>query len=184
MALFLDEKASVVGLFDLFNGVGGEKNPGMNETPLGLVTFDLAPEYFVMLKKPFRVQRYSPSNGNTATPLYLLIRQVTEGGAVAVDAGGREWLLARDFIMKHWGGRVSWVYLDKEKIGDLAKGMDIPEVLEVQKKLKEIGYLIEPTGFYNASTFSAVRAFQRNFGIPADGIVGPRTRALLFQMTR
>jgi len=109
VALFLDEKASVLGLFDLSNGAGGVKNPGLEQAPKSLVTFDLAPEYFVMLKQPFRVQRYSPTNGSTATPLYLLIRQVTEGGAVAVDAGGREWLLARDFIMKHWGGKVSWV---------------------------------------------------------------------------
>jgi general secretion pathway protein A len=183
-ALFLDEKASVLGLFDLYNGAGSVKNRGLVQTPQSLVTFDLAPEYFVMLKKPFRVQRYSPSNGNTATPLYLLIRQVTEGGAVAVDAVGREWLLARDFIMKHWGGKVSWVYLHREKKERLAEGMDVPEVLEIQKILQDIGYLIEPTGFYNASTFSAVRAFQRDFGIPADGIVGLRTRALLFQMTQ
>jgi hypothetical protein len=184
VALFLDEKASVVGLFGLFNGVGGENKQQIEKSPQSLVTFDLAPEYFVMLKKPFRVQRYSPSNGNTATPLYLLIRQVTEGGVVAIDAGGREWLLARDFIMRHWGGKVSWVYLHKEQKESLEKGMDVPEVLQIQKILQDIGYLIEPTGFYSASTFSAVRAFQRDFGIPADGIVGPRTRALLFQMTQ
>ena len=184
VALFLDEKASVLGLFDFYNGTGGVKNPELEQTPKSLVTFDLAPEYFVMLKKPFRVQRYSPTNGSTATPLYLLIRQVTEGGAVAVDAGGREWLLARDFIMKHWGGKVSWVYIHREKNERLATGMDVPEVLEIQKILQDIGYLIEPTGLYNASTFSAVRAFQRDFGIPADGIVGLRTRALLFQMTQ
>ena len=184
VALFLDEKTSVGGLFDLFKGVGRETNTGVEDTPLSLVTFDLAPEYFVMLKKPFRVQRSKPSNGNKSTPLYLLIRQVTEGGAVAVDAGGREWLLARDFIMKHWGGKVSWVYLEKENMGNLAEGMDDPEVLKVQGILKELGYLIEPTGYYNESTLGAVRAFQRDFGIPADGIVGPRTRALLFQMTQ
>ncbi len=184
MALFLDEKTSIGGLFDLFNGVRNEKHQGLNQAPLTLVTFDLAPEYFVMLKKPFRVQRSDPANGNRPTPLYLLIRQVTEGGAVAVDAGGREWLLARDFIMKHWGRKVSWVYLDKEKIGDLAKGMDIPGVLEVQKILKELGYQAEPTGFYNTSTLSAVRKFQKDFGLRADGIVGSRTRALLFQMTQ
>ena len=155
----------------------------MEEKPKSLVTYDLAPEYYVMLKKPFRVQRTSPSNGSSSTPLYLLIREVTEGGGVAIDAGGREWLLARDFIMKHWGGKVSWVYLHKEKKARLEKGMDAPEVLEVQKILQDIGYLIEPTGFYNAATFSAVRAFQRDFGIPSDGIVGLRTRALLYQMT-
>jgi general secretion pathway protein A len=184
VALFLDEKTSVVGLFDLYNGAGSVTNQKTEQTPKSLVTFDLAPEYFVMLKKPFRVQRFSPSNGSTATPLYLLIRQVTEGGAVAIDAGGREWLLARDFIMRHWGGKVSWIYLHKEKKESLEKGMDVPEVLQIQKILQDIGYLVEPTGFYNASTFSAVRAFQRDFGIPADGIVGLRTRALLFQMSQ
>jgi hypothetical protein len=182
VALFLDEKASALGLFDLFKDVGGGKNQGIEKISLRLVTFDLAPEYFIMLKKPFRVQRSTPTNGNSTTPLYLLIRQVTEGGAVAVDARGREWLLARDFIMKNWGGKVSWVYIHKEKKESLRKGMDVPEVLKVQKILKEIGYLIEPTGFYNASTFNAIRAFQRDFGIPADGIMGPRTWALLFQM--
>jgi general secretion pathway protein A len=178
-ALFLDEKTSVGGLFDLFNGV----SQGLNKAPLSLVTFDLAPEYYVLLKKPFRVQRSGPSNGNEMNPLYLLIRQVTEGGAVAVDAGGREWLLAREFIIRHWGRKVSWVYLDKDKNGNLSEGMGIPEVLETQKVLKEIGYLVEPTGEYDASTVTAVRAFQKDFGIPADGVVGPRTKALLFQMT-
>jgi general secretion pathway protein A len=179
-ALFLDEKTSVGGLFDLFN----DGSQGLNKAPLSLVTFDLAPEYYVLLKKPFRVQGSGHSNGNGMTPLYLLIRQVTEGGAVAVDAGGREWLLAREFIMRHWGRAVSWVYPDIDKTVKLSKGMGVPEVLEIQKVLNEIGYLVEPTGEYNASTVTAVRAFQKDFGIPADGIVGPRTKALLFQMTQ
>ena len=179
-ALFLDEKTSVGGLFDLFYSMSQDSN----KAPLSLVTFDLAPEYYVLLKKPFRVQRSDPSNGNTITPLYLLIRQVTEGGAVAVDAAGREWLLAREFIMRHWGRKVSWVYLDKDNNGNLLEGMGVPDVLEIQKTLKEIGYLVEPTGEYNASTVRAVKAFQKDFGIPADGVVGPQTRALLFQMTR
>ena len=179
-ALFLDEKTSVGELFDLFN----DMNQGLNRAPLSLVTFDLAPEYYILLKKPFRVQRAGSSNGNAITPLYLLIRQVTEGGAVAVDAGGREWLLAREFILRHWGEKVSWVYLDRDKNGNLSKGMGVPEVLSVQKTLKAIGYLVEPTGDYDASTVRAVRAFQKDFGIPVDGVVGPRTRALLFQMTQ
>jgi general secretion pathway protein A len=179
-ALFLDEKTSVGELFDLFN----DMSQGLNRAPLSLVTFDLAPEYYVLLKKPFRVQRAGSSDGNAITPLYLLIRQVTEGGAVAVDTGGREWLLAREFILRHWGGKVSWVYLDRDKNGNLSKGMGVPEVLGVQKTLKAIGYLVEPTGDYDASTVRAVRAFQKDFGIPVDGVVGPRTRALLFQMTQ
>ena len=179
-ALFLDEKTSVGELFDLFYDV----SQGLNRGPLTLVTFDLAPEYYILLKKPFRVRRAGSSNGNAITPLYLLIRQVTEGGAVAVDAGGREWLLAREFILRHWGEKVSWVYLDRDKNGNLSKGMGVPEVLSVQKTLKAIGYLVEPTGDYDASTVRAVRAFQKDFGIPVDGVVGPRTRALLFQMTQ
>ncbi len=179
-AIFLDEKTSVGGLFALFNS----PSQGLNKAPLSLVTFDLDPEYYVLLKKPFRVQGSNPFNGNAAVRLYLLIRQVTEAGAVAVDAGGREWFLAREFIMRHWGRKVSWVYLDKDKKRNLSMGISDPEVLEIQKVFKELGYLIKPTGEYDASTVTAVKAFQEDFGIEADGIVGPLTRALLFQVTQ
>jgi len=53
--------------------------------------------------------------------------------------------------------------------------MEGPDVLEVQKRLKELGYKIHPDGVYNPETETAVREFQASAGIMVDGIVGPDT---------
>lgn len=50
------------------------------------------------------------------------------------------------------------------------------EVRRVQKKLKELGYYTGTVdGIFGSKTQSAVKAFQRNCGITADGIAGPTT---------
>jgi peptidoglycan hydrolase-like protein with peptidoglycan-binding domain len=64
------------------------------------------------------------------------------------------------------------------------KGTDVPDVLAVQRSLKEIGYEVETTGIYDEATFQGVKKFQEDLGLKSDGIAGPRTRALLFQMAK
>ena len=62
----------------------------------------------------------------------------------------------------------------------LRKGATGPAVKKLQKKLKELG--LNPgriDGAYGPATKAAVREFQRNSGLPADGIAGPRTLAAL-----
>ena len=50
------------------------------------------------------------------------------------------------------------------------------EVRQVQKKLKELGYYTGSVdGIYGTKTKNAVIAFQKNCGITADGIAGPKT---------
>lgn len=50
------------------------------------------------------------------------------------------------------------------------------EVRRVQKKLKELGYYKGTVdGIYGTGTQKAVRAFQKNCGITADGIAGAKT---------
>jgi g-D-glutamyl-meso-diaminopimelate peptidase len=58
--------------------------------------------------------------------------------------------------------------------------MSSPDVLNVQRILNKIGYLLESTGFYGESTFQEVLRFQKDFGLMTDGIVGPQTMALLY----
>jgi peptidoglycan hydrolase-like protein with peptidoglycan-binding domain len=64
----------------------------------------------------------------------------------------------------------------------LQKGRQSSEVLQLQKTLSKMGYIVNPTGIYGDSTFENIRKFQQDFGLQADGIAGPRTMALLFQM--
>lgn len=50
------------------------------------------------------------------------------------------------------------------------------EVRKVQQKLKSLGYYTGSVdGIYGTGTQSAVRRFQKNCGITADGIAGPKT---------
>lgn len=50
------------------------------------------------------------------------------------------------------------------------------EVRRIQKKLKELGYYNGSVdGIYGSATKKAVIAFQKNCGITADGVAGPKT---------
>lgn len=54
------------------------------------------------------------------------------------------------------------------------------EVRQVQRKLKELGYYKGSVdGIYGTATQKAVRAFQKNCGITADGVAGPKTLKFL-----
>lgn len=173
--LILDEKTSLAGLFDRSN------IELKNSDHLGLFSFDMAPEYYVMLKKPFRIH-LSSSSSSSQSPRYLLIHKVKDEAIVAVDAEGKEQSMTRDVFLKYWGQKVSWVYPYKSKDIHLVKGMSVPDVLEAQRVLSGLGYMVLTTGVYDDSTFDGVMKFQEDFGLMADGIIGLRTRALLYQM--
>ena len=175
-ALILDEKTSLAGLFDRSN------IELKNGDHLGLFSFDMAPEYYVMLKKPFRIHLSSSTSTSLQFPRYLLIHKVKDGAVIAVDSKGEEQSITRDFILRHWGHKVSWVYPYKTMDIHLIKGMNVPDVLEAQGVLNGLGYMVNPTGVYDDSTFDGVMKFQDDFGLMADGIIGLRTKALLYQM--
>ena len=75
------------------------------------------------------------------------------------------------------------MYAYESKPVNLVKGTGGPEIIKLQKALNEIGYSAESTGLYDEATFQNVMRFQADFGLMADGIVGPRTRGLLYQVS-
>lgn len=176
--LFLDEKDSLSLLFTTYYDHRRQKDKGV--TALQIVRFDLDPEYYVRLKKPFRVASSQPGSA----PKYLVIRETRPDEAVAVDSNGEDRILSREFIFSNWGRAVSWVYLPDEGNLLLRKGMSTPAVLEWQQVLQKAGYMVEPTGIYDQKTFQETLKFQKDFGLSADGIAGPLTRALLYQMVK
>ena len=55
-----------------------------------------------------------------------------------------------------------------------------PGVLQIQQKLNSLGYAPgRLDGAYGVATAAAVRAFQRDHNLEIDGVVGPKTRAVL-----
>ncbi len=172
-SLFMTKNETIAGLFDLAEkSISSENHQG--GTQMSLVSFPLAAEYFTMLKKPFSIH-HGPSG-------YLLIQNVTPEGVVALDADGNTRELPRDFLLKHWGGQVTWVYPYSDNGFFLKQGMRSPAVLTLQEIFQDLGYLVNPNGVFDQQTYEEVKKFQDEFGLKADGVVGSRTLALLYQM--
>jgi general secretion pathway protein A len=192
--LFLDERLSFTSLFDLFRtdslsqtggayGLYGKERLNTADLNLGLISLSLSPEYYTLLKKPFRVTVAGPIPLSLPRPCYLLISRVTEGGAFALDREGNFRPVSRELILKRWGGKVSFLYPYEERDRRLKKGMTSPEVLKVQRLLNRVGYPVGEDGIFEEQTYREVMRFQKDFGLNADGIVGPMTLALLYQMS-
>jgi general secretion pathway protein A len=179
-ALSLDEQKSLSILFSMFYGEKNMDRHDIEDANLELVSCKLTPEFYVMFKRPFRVSM----KASTGALKYMVIKTSDQKGATAIDASGRDQVLDRDFIINNWGGRVSWVYANPVKASTLLMGVTAPEVLELQKMLNGLGRLVNETGVYDKVTYQEIMNFQREFGLESDGIAGPRTRALLYQMVR
>jgi len=176
--LYVDERRSLSILFSMHYGASGNADNDPGEFYMDLVSYNIAPEYYIVLKRPFRVSMSNPDHALK----YLVIKNSDENGATVIDDNGEERAIGRDFLIGNWGGRVSWIYPTPKKSVNLVKGAGMPEVLELQKMLSNKGYMVRTTGVYDQSTFEAITKFQKDFGLDVDGIAGPRTRALLYQM--
>ncbi len=177
-SLFIDEKESIRELFTAFYSDNPDKIIGKTKSSLSLVNFELEPEYYIMLKKTFRIKTAE----NNGTKNYLLITEVNEDGAVCQDDKGNLREISREFLLNNWSGTVSWVYPFNRDDVIFNIGLKDPAVTEIQEILKKIGYMVRITGIYDMETFLEMKRFQKDFGLQVDGAAGPRTRALLFQM--
>jgi hypothetical protein len=185
--LFLSEHASLAGLFRLFDAKERQNSHSTKEVHRGLYSFHIEPEHYILFKRPFWVRTAPQAHNYGSTvvpsPRYLLISEVTPEGAVAIDADGKEQPITRDFIMTHWDKEVCWIYPYEDHEERIVRGMRGPDVVKLQYALNEVGYSVQPTGLYDGPTFDEVVNFQNDFGLKADGIVGTRTKGLLYQMT-
>ncbi len=191
-SLFLDEQSSFLYLFRLFKEKKATDDNGGDSNQVVIFSYYTGPENLSIFKKPFIVLSAKSKTRNrfsgdemhkpVSFPLYFVIRSVAGNGAVLVDANGEDRHVAVDFLKDKWGGKVSWIYPYENKSTDLVRGVSGQEVTEVQKTLKDIGYLVKTTGNYDELTFRAVMKLQESVGLVPDGIVGPRTKALFYQI--
>jgi peptidoglycan hydrolase-like protein with peptidoglycan-binding domain len=66
-------------------------------------------------------------------------------------------------------------------MSELKHGSKGPEVEALQTELNALGVHCDVDGHFGPKTEAAVKHFQKAFGLPADGIVGPHTRTTLQQ---
>lgn len=179
--IFLDEKGSLGELFSLYQPLETPLLPSGEGVALTLVSFDLGPEVLSLLKRPFRV-RVRDEDVSRGSWRYLLLVETTFQEAIALTASGKRQVLPRPFLLENWGGQVSFLY-GGEPDQVLKAGSRGRHVLEMQKTLRALGYPAQENGTYDRDTARAIRSFQRDFGLEQDGVAGPRTLALLVQMT-
>lgn len=72
---------------------------------------------------------------------------------------------------------------DNEGRAYLGRGARGDAVRQVQAQLARWGFYTAPDGVYGPATQAQVAAFQKALGATADGVVGPKTWALLFRGT-
>ena len=83
------------------------------------------------------------------------------------------------FVMSRYV-KTSGSVASRDEVESLRKGDKGDEVKEIQKRLKELGYLTGTAdGVFGEKTEEAVKAFQKRNGLTADGVVGNATRTKL-----
>jgi len=172
--VYFNGSASAAGLLFLNRNTENLED----ETGLRLVQFQVPPEFQVLFKKPFRIQIGSLDQDNEQAP-YIVVVRYDDGGAVLLDTGWEERSVTREFMLDHWNSRVSWFVFGNTETETLSVGSVSPKVAEIQKTLNGLGYQNEGHGRYDQSTVKAVRLFQQDTGLKADGLAGARTLTLL-----
>ncbi|SPD72476.1 putative secretion ATPase, PEP-CTERM locus family protein [uncultured Desulfobacterium sp.] len=176
--LFLDEQASLASLFNLINGGKKPKDLLTGEIHLDLVSLEVGPEYSMRFTRPYRIQL----TRDLPHTLYLLVSKQTGNSCTIIDSEGKEQDVSKNFIQRNWGHYISWFFPYTDSDIDLKKGMSSPKVLEVQMILQKNGYQVKASGIFDELTLNEIKRLQKDFGLIADGIIGPKTRALLYLM--
>ncbi len=115
-------------------------------------------------------------------PSMFLLRGIADETVTLVDATGiehRVQLGELDSKLAHAVVWILWRNVDQLPV-DGARPMTRDTVFTVALRLHKLGYLASPLPrLYDARLEEAVRAFQQSTGLPADGILGPRTTLAL-----
>ncbi len=80
---------------------------------------------------------------------------------------------------RHAGQPVPNDVADREPADLLGRGSRGQAIVDLQQMLTALGYPLDDDGMFGPATDKAVRNFQRERGLPSDGIVGPQTRAAI-----
>ncbi|MGH8961462.1 MAG: N-acetylmuramoyl-L-alanine amidase [Jatrophihabitantaceae bacterium] len=111
-------------------------------------------------------------------PTELAVRHFQQRRAISVDGMvGPETLAALTGAQRRLGDRVL-----AHEAGQILHGDDVSTL---QQQLLELGYnLIRADAMFGPATAEALRSFQRDYGLVADGICGPSTLRALRQLGR
>ncbi|MBP0019855.1 MAG: peptidoglycan-binding protein [Cyanobacteria bacterium SBLK] len=100
--------------------------------------------------------------------------------AQGLSADGVVGVRTQNALQGNSGGSAPTVRTPIAPGGVLKRGQKSDRVKRLQLTLRERGYFVGPaTGYYGSITENAIRRFQRNRGLVADGIAGTKTQQAL-----
>jgi N-acetylmuramoyl-L-alanine amidase len=126
--------------------------------------------------------RLSPNTGEAASAYTRAVEEAVRAFQQerGLDVSGRVGAdTYRELEGARWrlGGRTLHHHVSHPYVGD--------DVLALQQRLAELGFDVgRPDGHFGPRTESALRDFQRNYGLAPDGTVGPNTVRALRQLAR
>lgn len=119
-----------------------------------------------------------------ATPRVVLVRRIDGDDLELIGVVGAEPVrVAATTLEESWGGEAYIVWREFEELPGVLRIEDRGDAVRwLQTGLSELGFLPgEPSGVFDRSTELAVRAFQNDHRLPADGTVGPLTKMSLYR---
>lgn len=100
--------------------------------------------------------------------------------AQGLSADGVVGVRTQNALQGNSGGSAPTVRTSIARGGVLKRGQKSDRVKKLQLTLRERGYFVGPaTGYYGSITEDAIKRFQRNRGLVADGIAGTKTQQAL-----
>lgn len=106
------------------------------------------------------------------------VRHFQQQRGLTVDGVvGEQTYLSLDEARWRLGDRTLYHHINHPFVGD--------DVVALQSRLSELGFDAgRVDGIFGTRTAAALRDFQRNFGVPADGTLGPETTRAIEQLRR
>ncbi|MDI6795512.1 MAG: AAA family ATPase [Desulfatibacillaceae bacterium] len=146
-----------------------------------LFTLDADTGVLAKFLRPFRAAVLCE---NGMAGCFALVDKADENKVVVYNDQGQTVTVERSVFEEAFAGRVMWLVPERAAHLRAAPGDRGAVVLRLQQILNQSGYPLETDGVYGPKTLAAVLAFQRDFGLPDDGVAGFATMGLAFQLTR
>ena len=142
--------------------------------------FQLSWEILQRLRRPCILELNEPE---ATSSTHCILRGLSQKGVLIQRAGEEAGVIEKDALGEIWFGSAWLLWPRAIKVGVLKKSAKGKAVVGLQEGLARLGYFdVEPSGIFDEETRRAVMAFQRDLHLRVDGVAGPLTYGMLYQL--
>jgi general secretion pathway protein A len=151
---------------------------------LAIARFDTGMQQLQRLSRPC-LMAVSRDPSTPQTTLWVFVQIQDDDILIYRESEGITRLPRRLFEQQWYGTVYLTLEANRYRSPTLTQGMQGEAIEKLQHALQSLGYFRGPvSGYFELSTLTAVKAFQRDHQLDVDGHVGPRTHMLLQHVGR